>query len=115
MRTRNLVWAVALVLGCYGTPPRFEAYGSLHETMMGGGKPSVSLRSVSVRDAIAVGALSDLRGEVTIVDGRFWLAYPEGDGTRVLDVEASDEEAALLVVGRPSEWKETRVETDVPP
>src|SRR5688572_16960873 len=72
-------WLLAgsLLLGC-SSPARLEIHGSLHDTMMGGAESAVELSRVSPRDSVGVGALSGLRGEVTMLDGRFWLAYPDG-------------------------------------
>src|SRR5688572_4171827 len=74
--------------------PKVSTFGHLravvHERDLA---PKVKLAEVLARPhAYAVGALSELRGEVTIVDGVAWLAYPAaGGGARVEKVNSSDE------------------------
>jgi alpha-acetolactate decarboxylase len=104
-----------LALSACSSPPSLEIFGSLHETMMGGAAPAVELDRLDLHNAIAVGALSELRGEITVVDRRIWTAYPDGAGVRVVDSDASTEKAALLVVARPKEWRELAVSEDVAP
>lgn len=54
----------------------------------------------------AVGALTDLAGEITVIDGRVYLAYPEGtDGSRTEQVLRTDAGAALLVAATVPAWK----------
>ncbi len=56
-------------------------------------------------DAIGLGALSGLRGEIAIIEGEAWLGYPDGEDTITVAVaNAPDEEAALLVVGDVPQW-----------
>ncbi len=53
----------------------------------------------------AVGALADLSGEITIIDGRVHLSYPEDDGTaRWETLDGSDAGAALLVAAEVDAW-----------
>lgn len=62
----------------------------------------------------AVGALSELRGEVTVVAGQPYYAYPEGeDGQRSLNPEDPAEAAALLVLARVPAWRPVRLEKAV--
>ncbi len=66
------------------------------------------------RDLHALGALAGLRGEVTIVAGRTWLAYPgDAGGARHDVVPESAEQAALLVSARVPEWRRTTIDEDV--
>ena len=54
----------------------------------------------------AVGALAGLAGEITIVGGRVYLAYPEGaEGTRTVAATRSDAGAALLITAEVPEWR----------
>jgi acetolactate decarboxylase len=83
--------------------------------MMGGAVPTVTLNRVSTSDAIGVGALSELRGEVTLYDDEVWLAYANDDGTaRVSKVRASHEQAALLVVANVAAWRRIPMPSEVP-
>jgi acetolactate decarboxylase len=82
----------------------------MHEQKTG---PEVNLSNVLGPGSYALGALSELRGEVTILDGKVWLAYPgEADATRVEATTSSGETAALLVAAKVSIWKDVRIPED---
>ncbi len=51
---------------------------------------------------VGVGSLSDLRGEIAIVDGEVWVSYPDASAAQ----RASDERAAFLAVARVDTWHE---------
>lgn len=54
-----------------------------------------------------VGALTELRGEVTIVGGVAHLSWPDGrDGVRHAAVNTTDEGASLLVTAEVGAWRE---------
>lgn len=56
-------------------------------------------------DLYAVGALADLSGEITIVGGKVFLAYPQGsDETRTETTSRSDAGATLLVAADVPAW-----------
>ena len=66
-----------------------EVYGALrsmfHEGQTG---PMVSLRTLLPNpDLYAVGALTELSGEITVLGGTTYLSYPDGDTTRTERVE----------------------------
>jgi alpha-acetolactate decarboxylase len=74
--------------------------------------PKVVLSEVLARPhAYGLGSLSGLRGEITIVDGRAWLAYPPeksgGEPRVVTGTGAEHEKAGFLVAGHvePSAWR----------
>jgi alpha-acetolactate decarboxylase len=84
-----------------------DTYGALHEIMHGGDTgPKADLAKLLPGPHLhAIGALSGLRGEITIVDDEVWLAYPQADGSaRVTVSDASSEKATLLVTARVSRW-----------
>ena len=84
----------------------------MHEGKTG---PAVELRSILGPDLFALGALSELRGEVTVLGGKVWLGYPgEGDATRVEAVATTNEKAALLVAANVKAWKQLRLTEDIP-
>lgn len=92
-----------------------RTYGALraifHQGQTG---PQVKLSDITGPDVQAVGALSDSRGEVTIVDGTIWLGYPDGEnGARVEKVQQSDEQAMLLVAARNNQWRRVTLEEDI--
>lgn len=94
---------------------KVETYGALHAIFHEGQTgPQVALASVAKPTLHAVGALSEGRGEITAVDGTFWLAYPEGEnGTRVESVQQSDEKAMLLVTANVAAWRRVPIEEDI--
>ena len=63
----------------------------------------------------AVGALSELRGEITILGGGVYIAYPEGaDGVRLDIFEDSDEAACLLVTAEVRDWVSVTTQSATP-
>jgi len=84
----------------------------MHEGKTG---PQVALSSVVPGPhAYGVGALSELRGEVTLYNDEVWLAYANDDGTaRVSKVRSSDEQAALLVVSNVAEWRRIPIPSEL--
>src|SRR5688572_6651140 len=110
----DLLFNLALLLAAAApTPaPIVHTHGQLravmHERDLSG---KVTLASVLARPhTYAVGALSDLRGEVTIIDGAVWLAYPGPQGKlRVEQSLTSDERATLLVSASVPSWKRVKL------
>lgn len=92
-------------------------YGELRAIMHEGRTgPSVRLADVLPGPhAFGIGALSELRGEVTVVDDVVWLATPRGDGTADVRTDpASDEAATLFVMANVARWRQVPIEADVP-
>ncbi len=84
--------------------------------MMHDGQTSTVVRTSDVvpgPHTYAVGALSELRGEVTIVDDQVWLSYPHGAGHRTIADANHTEGAALLVTAQVEHWNEVRIEEDL--
>lgn len=121
MRMRTLLAVLAVSLGCQSLPaavaepPRHvEIWGSLRRLHGGAPGAVVSLEQVLPGPhTYAVGALSELRGEITIIDDVAFLAYSNGGAVRVERGGARAERAALLVVARVPGWSEWRVESEV--
>ncbi len=73
-----------------------ETWGTMRAALrQGDAVARVSLAGLQSHSAIAVGALADLAGEVTILDGRVLVAVAEGGECRVSD--APPEAAATLL------------------
>ncbi len=53
---------------------------------------------------VAIGALADLAGEVTVLDGRTVLSYPDGDGVKAVSPGPADAAATLLVAAEVPAW-----------
>lgn len=94
-----------------------EVYGALRAMMHEGRTGAVVevARATGSEEVVAVGALADLTGEVTVFDGEAWLSYAEADGTaRTVRTRTPSDSAALLVVGRLPDAQWVTLEEDVP-
>ncbi|MCP3164935.1 acetolactate decarboxylase [Myxococcus qinghaiensis] len=92
-------------------------HGALREMMHQGRTASVVdvAQAAGRRGSFAVGALADLAGEVTVVDGEAWLSYAEQDGTsRTVRTREPSAGAALLVVGQLPETPGMTLDEDIP-
>ncbi len=120
-RSARIAAAVALLLcAAYAAPSPFsppKVFGQLHDIMMmGKTEPNVKLSELPLQGAHAVGALSGLRGEVTLLDGTVWLSYASPDGTiKVESHKASQETATLLVYSQVQKWRPIQLSADIPP
>jgi len=66
-------------------------------------RPNIGLGAAKATGATeGVGALSNLRGEITLIDGRYILSY--GGGCKGACPAPHAEEAALLGTGKVAEW-----------
>jgi alpha-acetolactate decarboxylase len=131
MKLRSACVLAFVCVGCRGAtgtgPPAAErarastevrTYGALREIMHEGKtEPHAELASLPEgRHTYALGALSELRGEVTVLDDTIWLAYPNDDGTpRVRAEKASGERATLFVSAQVERWRRVRLERDLTP
>jgi acetolactate decarboxylase len=96
-------------------PVEVRSFGELrkimHEGQVG---PTASIQgAIAEPHAFAVGALSGLRGEVTVLDGAIWLAYPDGNRARVERVPQTAEQATLFVVAHVPEWVPRPIHAEV--
>jgi alpha-acetolactate decarboxylase len=108
---------LAVLLVSTALAPGVKTYGELRALMhQGDVAGKVGLAAVLQQPhTYGVGALSELRGEVTILDGIAWIAYSESDGkARVERVTKSDEQAALLVISSVARWKRVTLPKPIP-
>ncbi len=106
--------ALALVLaatGCGAPPPvvaQVEVHGSLRDGMQGEALARVDRGGVPW---LALGALSGLRGEVTVAFGQVVCSYPDRDGIRtVVGPEAEAEQVAFFVASRTTTFRPVTLE-----
>lgn len=86
--------------------PPVESWGTMREALrLGDSRPRVDLADLAANDAVGVGALAGLEGEVTITGGRVLVATVEGTECRVRDARA-DATATLLVRAEVADWEE---------
>ncbi len=113
--TRGFLFAWLLLMATSARAGEVRWFGALR-AMMHEGKTSAAVQLTDVSPGphtYAVGALSELRGEVTIVDDRVWLSYPDGS-THLTTVGApGDEGAALLVAAQVESWEWVVVEREM--
>lgn len=104
MRTALLLFVCACA-----QKPMVRHWGEVHAIMHDGKtQANVRLAELDTKNLFAVGALSGLRGEVTIIGGESWLAYPDRIDRGVLD-----ESATLLVAANVSSWKDMTIDADL--
>jgi acetolactate decarboxylase len=92
-----------------------QLFGSLREIMHAGDlQGKVALADVADSASIGLGALSELRGEITAIDRQFWISYPTGTTTETQVTRRPTERAALFVTARVDGWAEHIVAEDTP-
>ena len=86
--------------------PRVESWGTMRAVLREGRDAGrVELDGLASGGAVGVGALAELAGEVTIVDGAVLVAVVEGGDRRVTAAREGDA-AALLVRAEVARWRE---------
>lgn len=99
-------------------PARFtvQTYGSLPDVLAGRAEPKVFLAGLpSGPGVVAIGSLSGLRGEIAIVRGARWLAYPDSERGMTLKSGSSvPESAGFLVLADVPRWKDQSFDGAVP-
>lgn len=95
------------------TPVDVTVHGELRALMHGGDATGVvALADVARPGVIAVGALAEMRGEVTIFDGAVRTSMV--NGAEITSGDAAGElDAALLVVATVPAWRDVRLEQDI--
>jgi acetolactate decarboxylase len=92
-----------------------ERWGTLREALRDGqDQARVSVDEVARKGVYAVGALEDLRGEVTVFDGEVWISEGRGKSATTTRGQAAAQ-ATVLFAAEVGEWREVAVETDVDP
>ena len=106
-RNRTFFCATALMLCGCASPPSVQQYGAMREVLREGRtQPRIALQDVTCQPgAIAVGALAGLGGEITIVNGKTWVARSNGGGVEVTGPTTSlDDQATLLTTSHVASW-----------
>ncbi|MBT8486283.1 MAG: hypothetical protein HKO59_14885 [Phycisphaerales bacterium] len=114
MRTCSIVMTSALLLGgCDSTQLRVEQYGAMRDVLRDG-HTEARLRltdAVGRPHAVGVGALEGLEGEITILDGRVWVARVDGDELRVTGPgPVVGDHATLLTLAHVPAWQAITLE-----
>lgn len=111
MHIKYILLSLSLLAGCVQAVPQsapsndVQTWGSMREALkMGDSEGRVVLEDVVRANSFGIGALAGLEGEVTVIDGRAFLAIAEGESLVVRDLNANDE-ATLLVLAEVTEWQ----------
>jgi acetolactate decarboxylase len=128
MFSRNtlLVVVFAVAYAASGGLPHVTVYGTIGQVVRQRDVTAkVELAEILLTPhAFGLGSLSDLRGEITIVDGTAWLSYPpdppdprSGPGAPVQVVASRDvsERAGFLVAAHvdPDRWREVKLSAPI--
>lgn len=95
--------------------PAVEVWGALREMIHEGRiEQRVAIATVAAKpNVFALGAVTGMQGEVTIIEGTVWIALGEkNDGKAVMG--PTEEGAALLVASSVPAWKRVTVAGDIP-
>ena len=94
-------------------PYNVESWGEFRRMMMTGDfGPKVKLGDVMAKQpTTGVGAVSDARGEISVLDGKLIVSY----GKPGAQPGAPSDTAALLAVASAGNWQTITVERDIPP
>lgn len=107
--------AVLLSGGCASHRAQVRQYGRMHDVLSGGAaKATGQVQLAAVLDrphAYGVGALAGLEGEITVYDGKVWLARVKDGALHVDEPTAHPaESAALLTVAYVEAWSEVVID-----
>ncbi len=104
----SCVGLTALV-GCTTTPIEVQQFGGMRSALrLGNTSSQITFEDInSSPHAFGVGALTDLEGEITVVDGQIIVAKTE-DGIRAISSTSnnSNDSATLLTLAYVDEWRE---------
>jgi alpha-acetolactate decarboxylase len=131
VRLQRLFWLVLALPACAGEQSELEltpasrmmaapratltTYGGLSDMMQGRTGPAVWLRKLGDDPSlVGIGALSGLRGEVAVIDGRVWLGYAtDATSSHGRQLDGADETAAFMAVASVPEWRTFSLATSV--
>jgi alpha-acetolactate decarboxylase len=98
-----------------GASGSIRTYGSIPELFEGKTGAKVSLRALSLGPrTLAIGSLSELRGEVVVLRGQPWISYPAPrNGIKVERGPTLDETVAFLALTEVPQWTEQALENAI--
>ena len=111
MRKTEAICLLALGLtglGCRSAGPVIRQYGEMRKVLRDGfTEPRIALSEATrLPHAYGVGALAELGGEITIIDGDVWIARASGPDLTVSGPEVvSTDRATLLTLSVVREWE----------
>jgi acetolactate decarboxylase len=101
-----LIFVFFILVGCGKTNPFVEQHGGMRDALrMGNTQSRVTFEEISSKPhAFAVGALTNLEGEITIVDGQILVATTLDGVTAFSTTGLADQSATLLTVAYVENW-----------
>ncbi len=102
--------------GTHAWNGKVEVHGALRAMMHEGETGTMVTLDTMLPDSnlYALGALTGLAGEVTVIAGKAYLSYPEGmDGVRIRTTGMSDDGATLLVSAVVPAWRAVTIEKPI--
>ena len=91
-----------------------QRWGSLREALRDGhAKGRIDVGTVAAKGVYGIGALEDLRGEITVFDGEVWISCGSKDRPVTIRSRKLSAPATILFSSKISRWKTIRVEKDV--
>ena len=116
MGRRGILAGILWLAGTAAAAPDLRTYGTVDALIHShDAAPKVVLTDVLSRPhAYGLGSLSDLRGEITILDGTAWMSFPPqkpGEDRRVEVSRDGAAEAGFLVAAYvdPAQWKPVKL------
>jgi alpha-acetolactate decarboxylase len=103
-----ILFLLTAVLGQAGSNPPVTVVGKLREVMHGDIKAKIRLADLDLNHLYGVGPITEMDGEITIIDGQVSLARVQADGTIRID-HAPTCSAPFLVYSRVSRWSEVKI------
>lgn len=99
--------ALCLLAACHSTPPKVVTFGTMREVLREGhSEGRVLLAGIAGPHTIGVGAMENLLGEITILDGRVLIAEAGANACSLREARSGDR-AALLVLAEVPAWQES--------
>ena len=113
LHLRVLILSFFFLVGCNKAESLVQQYGGMRDALrMGNTQSRISFEEISSRPhAFAVGALTDLKGEITILDGQIVVATTEDGLTAKSTSSSGMESATLLTLAYIEQWTKDTIPT----
>ena len=114
------LWLAPALAGCGSSAPnvRIRHWGTLREVLRDGrtqGRAKLTSPVVG-SNTYGVGAVTGLRGEITIIDGVVWVSRADSSGALVCRSDvASSHSATFLATAEVTDWREFVLDEDLTP